>query len=112
MAKDKAKSDKKESDKGGKTAKRMLWFNLPLVILIVGFVVILFVQDNNILVIRERNKEIRELKEEIARVQDTTKYYKQKIMELNTSREELERISREQYRMKKANEDVFITDIE
>ncbi|MCH5215448.1 MAG: septum formation initiator family protein [Muribaculaceae bacterium] len=91
---------------------RSIWFNVPLLILVVSFVVILFVQENNIFVIQQHNNQIRELKQEIARVNDSTEYYLRKTRELNTSREELERISREQYRMKKEKEDVFITDIE
>ena len=35
----------------------------------------------------------------------------QKTRELNTNREELERIAREQYEMKRAGEDIFITPI-
>ena len=107
-----AKKEKKSNKEKTETSRKNIWFNVPLLIIVVSAVVILFVQENNIFVIQRYNNEIRELKHEIARVQDTTEYYKRKTLELNTSREELERISREQYRMQRESEDVFITDIE
>ncbi|MDE6715001.1 MAG: hypothetical protein K2J74_00785 [Muribaculaceae bacterium] len=107
-----AKKEKKNNQEKSESSRKNLWFNVPLLIIVVSAVVILFVQENNIFVIQRYNNEIRELKQEIARVQDTTEYYRRKTLELNTSREELERISREQYRMKRESEDVFITDIE
>lgn len=108
MAKKEKKNNKEKTESAGKN----IWFNIPLLIIVVSAVIILFVQENNIFVIQRYNNEIRDLKHEIARVQDSTEYYKRKTLELNTSREELERISREQYRMKRESEDVFITEIE
>ena len=87
------------------------WVNFPLLLVLAGAVIILFVQDNDITKIYSNNETINELKREIKLNNDSVDYYKQKINELFTDREELERISREQYHMKRAHEDVFITDI-
>ena len=43
--------------------------------------------------------------------EDSAKYYERKTQELNTDKETLEKIAREQYNMKRTNEDVYKTDI-
>ena len=87
------------------------WISIPLITVIAGLVVILFVQDNDIFKIYSNDRKINELKKEIKQNMDSVVYYQQKTQELFTDREELERISREQYHMKRAHEDVYITDI-
>ena len=72
---------------------------------------ILFVQQNNIFTIYENKRIIADLKAEIQANLDSANYFMQKTRELNTNREELERIAREQYEMKRAGEDIFITPI-
>ncbi len=87
------------------------WLNLPLVIF-VGFIVsLLFFGDNNYMRINRYKTQINELKEEIKANEDTAAIYEAKTRELNTDRETLEKISREQYGMKRINEEVFQTDI-
>jgi len=54
---------------------------------------------------------INDLKAEIKSNQDSAKIYEAKLDELHTDRETLEKIAREQYGMKRTNEEVFITDI-
>ena len=51
------------------------------------------------------------IKAEIKVQEDSAQYYIHKTQELNTDKETLEKIAREQYNMKKTNEEVFITDI-
>ena len=87
------------------------WLNIPFIIIIVGAVMILFVQQNNIFTIYENKRIIADLKAEIQANLDSAKYFMQKTRERNTNREELERIAREQYEMKRAGEDIFITPI-
>lgn len=71
----------------------------------------MFVQQNNIFTIYENKRIIADLKAEIQANLDSANYFMQKTRELNTNREELERIAREQYEMKRAGEDIFITPI-
>ena len=61
------------------------WLNIPLLIF-AGFIVI------------KQNE-------------DSARIYDAKVRELNTDHETLERIVREQYGMKRVNEDVYVTDI-
>lgn len=87
------------------------WISIPLITVITGLVVILFVQENDIFKIYSNDRKINELKKEIRQNMDSVVYYQKKTQELFTDKEELERISREQYHMKRAHEDVYITDI-
>ena len=88
-----------------------LWLSLPFVIFIAFIAMLLFFGDNNYMQINEQKKEIDKLNAQIKHQEDSAKYYEQKTQELNTDKETLEKLAREQYNMKRANEDVFITDI-
>ena len=55
--------------------------------------------------------EINKLKGDIQQNSDSAMYYVNKVNELNTDKETLERIAREKYGMKRHNEDVYKTDI-
>ena len=113
------KEKQKEQPKGGikgffhRLMPRWIpaWISIPLITVIAGLVVILFVQDNDIFKIYSNDRQINELKKEIKQNMDSVDYYQKKTQELFTDREELERISREQYHMKRVHEDVYITDI-
>lgn len=87
------------------------WLSLPLIIIIVFLFVMIFYGENSYLKSKEYGVKINELKQEIKANRDSAKYYQQKAQELSTDRETLEKIAREQYGMKKAYEDVYITDI-
>lgn len=87
------------------------WLNIPLLIF-AGFIVwLLFFGENNYMRINEYKKQINELKSEIKQNEDSARIYDAKVRELNTDHETLERIVREQYGMKRVNEDVYVTDI-
>ena len=73
---------------------------------------LLFFGDNNYLKIWDLNKEKAQLNAHIKAQKDSTAMFLHKIDELNTDRESLERIAREQYGMKQENEEVYITDIQ
>ncbi len=88
-----------------------LWLSIPFVIFIAFIVMLLFFGDNNYLMIAEQQQEIDRLKAEIKAQEDSAQYYVRKTRELNTDKETLEKIAREQYNMKRANEEVFKTDI-
>lgn len=87
------------------------WLNLPLVIFAVFILMLLFFGDNNYMRINRYKQQINDLKAEIKNNEDSAKIYQAKVNELHTDRETLEKIAREQYGMKRINEEVFITDI-
>jgi cell division protein FtsB len=78
-------------------------------IFVIGFVLmVLFFNDNSILKSMEYNARITELKQEIQSNRDTMEYYHRLNHSLNTDKETMERIVREQYHMQRENEDVYI----
>jgi len=81
------------------------WF-----ITIIFAVVILFVGDSNLFIRFKYDDRIRFLEGEINRIRKETEANKKKIQELQTNREGLERFAREEYLMKKEDEDLFIID--
>ena len=87
------------------------WISLPFIIIMSALTVLLFFQDNNYFVLNKNKERIDELKMEIKRNLDSARYYNKKAQELNTDAEQLEKISREQYRMQRLHEDVYLVDI-
>ena len=87
------------------------WFSIPLVIIIIFLVIILFFHENSYMKSVEYGNKISELKDDIQKNIDSAAYYEHKITDLNTDKETLEKIAREQYNMKRENEDVYITNI-
>lgn len=88
-----------------------LWLSLPFIIFIAFIAVLLFYGENNYLQINEQKKEIDKVNAQIKELEDSARYYERKTQELNTDKETLEKIAREQYGMKRTNEEVFVTDI-
>ena len=87
------------------------WLNIPLVIFTAFIVMLLFFGDNNFMRINDYKKRINNLKAEIKANNDSVRIYEVKVQELSTDRETLEKIAREQYGMRRANEEIYITDI-
>ena len=87
------------------------WLNIPLLIFIAFVVVLLFFGDNNYIRISKYRSQINELKSQIKNNEDSAAIYEDKVSELNTDNETLERLVREKYGMKRTNEEVYITDI-
>lgn len=92
-------------------AKWIKWVTSPIIVVIPIVVFLLFYSDNSYINRTEHQEQIDELKAEIKLNLDSTRYYEQKTASLNTDRERLEKIAREQYGMKRDNEDVYIIDI-
>ncbi len=86
-------------------------FNKYIIIFIVFLIWMLFFDENSYLTHRKFNKEIQELK-------NTTNFYKKKIKKDKKKIQqlqnplELERFAREQYLMKKENEDIYIIEFD
>lgn len=85
------------------------WLNISFVIFIAFIVSLLFFGENNYMRINDYRQRIDDLKAEIKANEDTAAMYNAKVKELHTDRESLEKIAREQYGMKRAGEDVYIT---
>ena len=79
-------------------------------ILVIGFFIVwMFCFEQHDPVTRFRNdSKIRKLKKEIAYYEKEIENNTKKIIELQSSSENLEKFAREQYLMKQANEDIFI----
>ena len=91
--------------------KWLKWLTSPIIVVLGIAVFLLFYIDNNYINRTEHQDQIDELRAEIKLNLDSTAYYEQKAASLNSDRERLEKIAREQYGMKRDNEDVYIMDI-
>jgi len=78
------------------------------VVFIIFLVVTYIVGDSNLYKRDMYDKKIRMLENEIRYYQKEIELTRKKLDDLNTSKERLERFAREEYFMKKQNEDVFI----
>ncbi len=87
------------------------WLSFTLVVTVVFLVSLFFHGENNYTKTYRNNQLISELKQQIKMKEDSARYYENKVKELHTDRATLERIAREQYRMKRVGEDIYITDI-
>ncbi len=89
-----------------KWCRRYLSFTLLAAIAIA--VLVLFVNENSLIRTVGQEKRIAELEAEIAEASDTLKYYRDLNHSLDTDKETMERIVREQYHMQHPDEDVYI----
>jgi cell division protein FtsB len=79
------------------------------VLVTIGVVALTFTAgDSNLYIRYTYDEKIRELEKEIKYYQDEIKINKEKLNSLRTDKEGLEQFAREEYYMKKPNEDVFI----
>ncbi|MDR1202239.1 MAG: septum formation initiator family protein [Tannerellaceae bacterium] len=79
------------------------------VLVSIGFVALTFTAgDSNLYKRYTYDEKIRALEKEIKYYQDEIAINKKKLNDLRTDKEGLERFAREEYYMKKPNEDVFI----
>ncbi|MBO5454975.1 MAG: septum formation initiator family protein [Muribaculaceae bacterium] len=86
--------------------KRYLSLTL-LATLVVGAAV-LFFNDNSLLRTVEQERRIDELQASIKDATDTLEYYQNLNRSLDTDKETMERIVREQYHMQHPDEDVYV----
>ena len=88
-----------------------LWLNLPFLIFLAFILMMLFFGEYNYMEISKQKSEINNLNAQIKSKEDSAMYYEKKFRELDTDKENLEKLAREQYGMKRTNEDVYETDI-
>ena len=79
-----------------------------LITILIFLVVIGFLDENNLIRRVQHRREISTLKSEIETYRKQYEEDSQKLKELTTNPEAMEKIAREKYLMKKPNEDVFV----
>jgi len=67
-----------------------------------------FFDQNNLVERLQNKKELRQLKEDKVYYQEKIKENAERLKELKTNKDNLEKFAREQYLMKRDNEDVFV----
>jgi cell division protein FtsB len=82
--------------------------NAYWVVIIVFAVFICTVGDSNLYKRYTNDEQIRSLEKEIDQYQDEIELSRTRLHDLRTNKEGLERFAREEYLMKKPNEEVFI----
>jgi cell division protein FtsB len=76
---------------------------------VIGFIILSFVmEDSSPYTIYIYDKKINELKKEIEQCRSEIELNRERLKDFRTDRSELERFAREEYLMKKPNEDLFI----
>ena len=86
------------------------YLNKYIITLVVFVVFIVFIDENNVIRRVEYEIKIKGLRQEIRHYQKLRDQSALKLQKLHSSDEELERIAREDYLMKKPNEEVFIVE--
>ena len=83
-------------------------FNKYLIVL-AGFIIwIMFFDGNNLMQHRKNLAELEQLKSQVEFYKNKIEADKRKLYELQTNDENLEKFAREQFLMKKADEDIFV----
>ena len=77
-------------------------------VIIIFLIITFIIGDSNVYKRYAYDEKIRTLENEIRYYQKEIEINRKKLDDLHTSRERLERFAREEYYMKKSNEDVFI----
>ncbi|MDD3320414.1 MAG: septum formation initiator family protein [Paludibacter sp.] len=94
----------------GINGKRLksIFLNKYLIVLVVFTVFITFFDEHNLIDRFNTFRKIKSLEKEQQFYQDEIEATKKKKNELESNNENLEKFAREQYLMKKSNEDIFI----
>ena len=86
------------------------FLNKYLITMVVFLAFIIFVDENNVIRRVQYETKIRELKQDIRHYRKLSDESESKLKRLHSSNAELERVAREDYLMKKPNEDVYIVE--
>lgn len=84
------------------------YISITLIAVVALMVFVLFLNDNSVVRTYQYQQEIGRLNDEIRAYTDTLNYYIEQNSRLETDRATMEKIVREQYRMQRLNEDVYI----
>ncbi len=88
--------------------KYLAWINKYVLVTIGVFLLMCLDSDSNLYKRYMYDERIRNLEKEIKFYRDEIEINRQKLNELHTDKEGLERFAREEYFMKRENEDVYI----
>jgi len=83
-------------------------FNKYLIVFVAFGVWIMFFDDNNLMQHRKNLEELAQLEAQVDFYKHKIEADKRKLYELQTNDENLEKFAREQFLMKKADEDIFV----
>jgi len=86
------------------------FLNKYLITIVVFLAFIIFVDENNVIRRVQYETKIRELKQDIRHYRKLSDESESKLKRLHSSNAELERVAREDYLMKKPNEDLYIVE--
>lgn len=86
------------------------YLNKYIVTLVIFVVFIVFIDENNVIRRIEYELQLKDLRKEIRHYQGLRDQSLEKLEKLHSSNGELERIAREEYLMKKPNEEIFIVE--
>lgn len=93
------------------TSMRILGLTVTQILILMVLIVVLFIFSDSSVIKRYRyESQIKELKSQIEYYREQTNVDRKKLRELQSNNEDLEKFARENYFMKKENEDVFIID--
>ncbi len=98
----------KNNDTGFRHLLFILFMNKYTITSLIFLVWLTFFDRNNLVEKMQLRSKIATLKKEKAYYQDKIEEDNRKIKELLSSKENLEKFAREQYLMKKPNEDIFV----
>jgi cell division protein FtsB len=102
------------SDKTGMKKFKDIWLkvkpilNKYVISVLVIFVFVVFIDENSVVKRVKLEREISSLKKEIKYYQKLRDSSEKKLDNINSGKDELERIAREDYLMKKADEDIYL----
>ncbi len=86
--------------------------NKYVLTLLIFFIWILFFDQNNLLNRLTRQRQINQLESDIQYFRERIRQDSTRMNELKTDNENLEKFAREQYLMKRENEDIFVIEFE
>ncbi len=95
-----------KKDIKGKVSKMLSYKYFVAVVLFLSWII--FFDENSIVAHQKNKKRLQELLQQKVYYNERIESDKQKLEDLNSGLEELEKFAREQYYMSKPNEDVFI----
>lgn len=82
--------------------------NKYLISIIVLLIVLLVIEDTNVFSLFKLKTDLKELKEDNLKKKESIESIKQKTLELTTNPEALEKFARENYKMKKKDEVIYL----
>ena len=84
------------------------YLSLKVILAVIFIVIMIFVDENSFMQRAAYNRKIRQLKSEIEKYQQEIDECKYKLNELQSNDENLEKFAREEYLMRKPNEDIYL----